>query len=149
WLLGRNHSFKTGTDVRRMHLDDLADNNSRGTWSFDRVCGGTTYGTSIDAFLDGCIASFSKSWGPLFLENRLNEANVYAEDSWHVRPSLTVNLGYRYEYVSAPKEAEGRMEYGFGADSDNHEPRLSAAWILPSASGRLGWFAGRQSGDAA
>ena len=34
WLLGSNHSFKTGTDIRRVQLDDLAD-NSRGTWSFD------------------------------------------------------------------------------------------------------------------
>ena len=149
WLFGRNHSFKTGADVRRVQLDDLADNNSRGTWSFDRVCGGVTYPTSIDAFLDGCIASFSKSWGPLFLENRINEANIYAEDSWRVHPTLTLNLGLRYEYISAPKERDGRMDYGFGADTDNYEPRLSAAWTPPAASGWLGWLSGRNTGDAA
>jgi len=149
WLFGANHSFKTGTDIRRVQLDDLADNNSRGTWTFDRVCGGVTYTTSIDAFLDGCITTFAKSWGPLFLENRINEANMYAEDSWRVHPALTVNLGIRYEYVSAPKEKEGRMDYGFGADRDNYAPRLSAAWVLPSASGWLRWLTGSSSGDAA
>lgn len=148
WLFGRNHSFKAGTDIRRVQLDDLADNNSRGTWTFDRVCGGVTYPTSIDAFLDGCIATFARSWGPLFLENRINEANVYAEDSWRLHPTLTLNLGLRYEHVSAPKEKEGRLDYGFGADTDNYAPRLSAAWILPGTSGALGWLAGRGQGDA-
>ncbi len=59
-----------------------------------------------------------KGYGPFFLENRLNEANFYAEDSWRVHPSLTVNLGLRYEYVSAPKEKEDRIDYGIGADTE-------------------------------
>jgi hypothetical protein len=149
WLLGQNHSFKAGTDVRRVQLDDFADNSSRGTWTFDRVCGGVTYPTAYDAFLDGCIASYVKGYGPFFLENRLNEANFYAEDSWRVDPSLTVNLGLRYEYVSAPKEKEDRIDYGIGADTNNYAPRLSAAWTLPAATGWLRWLSGEATGDAA
>ena len=42
WVFARNHTFKAGTDIRRQQLDDLADNYSRGWWSFNRVCGGTT-----------------------------------------------------------------------------------------------------------
>lgn len=148
WLLGSNHSLKMGTDVRRMQLDDIADNNSRGTWTFDRVCGGVTYPTAYDAFLDGCIASFTQSYGPFFLENRLNEANVYVEDSWRVHPSFTINLGLRYEYVAAPRDIENRIDYGFGADTDNYAPRLSAAWVLPSSTGWRGWLTGRAFGDA-
>jgi hypothetical protein len=148
WLFGRNHSFKAGTDIRRMQLDDFADNNSRGSWSFAAGCAGVTYPTAIDAFLDGCINSFAKSYGPFLLENRINEANVYAEDSWRLHPLLTVNLGFRYEYISAPKEAENRIDYGFGADTDNYEPRLSAAWVLPPSQGWAGWLTGRATGDA-
>ena len=74
-------------------LDDFADSNSRGFWTFDRVCGGVTYATAYDAFLDGCVATFTKAWGPFFLENRINESNFYAEDNWRVRPDLTLNLG--------------------------------------------------------
>jgi hypothetical protein len=148
WLLAKNHAFKAGTDIRRVQLDDFADNTSRGLWTFNRACGGVTYDTAYDAFLDGCIASFAKSYGPFFLENRINEANFYVEDNWRILPSLTVNLGFRYEYVSAPKEKEGRLDYGFSADTDNYEPRLGAAWTLPAAPGWLGWLSGVTPGDA-
>ena len=148
WVLARNHMIKTGTDIRRVQLDDFADNSSRGLWTFNRVCGGVTYATAYDAFLDGCIASFTKAYGPFFLENRINEANFYVEDNWRLHPSLTLNLGFRYEYVSAPKEKEGRIDYGFGADDDNYEPRLGAAWVLPATGKWLGWLSGRGSGDA-
>ncbi len=148
WMVARNHSIKAGTDIRRQQLDDFADNNSRGFWNFNRVCGGVTYATAYDAFLDGCIASFTKAYGPFFLENRINEANFYVEDNWRVLPTLTLNLGFRYEYVSAPKEAEDRIEYGIKADSDNYEPRLGAAWTLPGTSGWLGVITGRQTGNA-
>jgi hypothetical protein len=148
WMFANNHSLKLGTDIRRQQLDDFADSNSRGLWTFNRVCGGVTYPTAYDAFLDGCIASFTKAYGPFFLENRLNEANFYIEDNWRVRPSLTVNLGFRYEYISAPKEAQDRITYGIKADSNNYEPRLGAAWSLPASSNWIGIVTGRQNGDA-
>jgi hypothetical protein len=126
--LGSKHSLKSGVDVRRQQLDDLADNNSRGSWSFTTLCGGTTYTTSYAAFLDGCVNSFVKGYGPFFLENRMNEFNGYAEDQWRLRENLTLHLGVRYEYVAAPREKEGRIAYGYGADRDNVEPRLGFAY---------------------
>jgi hypothetical protein len=66
-----------------------------------------------------------------------------------MHPSLTVNLGLRYEYVSAPKEREDRIDYGIGADTDNYAPRLSAAWTPPASTGWLRWLSGGATGDAA
>jgi hypothetical protein len=59
-----------------------------------------------------------------------------------------VNLGFRYEYISAPKEAQDRITYGIKADSNNYEPRLGAAWSLPASSNWIGIVTGRQNGDA-
>jgi outer membrane receptor protein involved in Fe transport len=127
--LVRDHYFKAGTDIRRQQLDDLADNFSRGFYnSTTATCNGVNYGNGFNQFINGCTPNFQKGYGPFFLENRINESNFYAEDNWKVRPNLTLNLGLRYEYVSAPKEAAGRINYGISADKDNWEPRFGFAW---------------------
>lgn len=135
-----DHYFKVGTDIRRQKLDDLADNFSRGFWNSSLatgagVCNGINYVTGFNMFLNGCVQNFQKGHGPFFLENRINEANFYAEDNWKVRDNITLNLGLRYEYVSAPKEAAGRMVYGFEDDKDNIEPRFGFAWSPKFESG--------------
>jgi hypothetical protein len=145
-LFGSRHQFKAGTDLRFQRLDDFADNFGRGFWSFNAACGGTVYASSYAAFLDGCVASFQKAWGPFFLENRIGEYNLYAEDNWRLRSDLTLNLGIRYELVDAPSEAENRLDYGFGDDTDNIEPRIGFAYTPAWESGVLGAIAGRTPG---
>jgi outer membrane receptor protein involved in Fe transport len=138
----RTHTLKLGTDIRRQALDDLADNFSRGFWTFNASCGGVTYSSPYAAMLDGCVQRFEKSYGPFFLENRQSEANVYAQDDWRVTRSLTLNLGVRYEYVNAPKEVEDRIDYIFTADDDNVEPRLGFAYAPSWDKGLLGKLSG-------
>jgi hypothetical protein len=130
------HSLKMGTDIRRQQLDDLADNFSRGFYnSAVATCNNVNYGTGFAQFINGCSPNFQKGFGPFFLENRLPEANFYFEDNWRMRQNLTLNLGLRYEYVSAPREAANRINYGFSADKDNWEPRVGFAWSPDFASG--------------
>ena len=132
-LLGSKHYLKLGTDIRRQRLDDLADSNSRGSWNFSAsgtgtLCNGINYLNGFNAFLNGCVGSFTKGYGPFFLENRINESNFYGEDNWKLRPNLTLNLGIRYEYVSAPRELKDRIDYLYGSDKNNLEPRFGFAW---------------------
>jgi len=127
-LLNR-HYIKMGTDVRRQRLDDLADNFSRGFYSSTvAACNGFNYGNGFNQIINGCTPNFQKGYGPFFLENRIREANFYGEDNWKLRDNLTLNLGLRYEYISAPEEAAGRINYGIKADKDNWEPRFGFAW---------------------
>lgn len=136
-IFSGSHFLKFGTDIRASKLDDFADNFSRGFYNFGATCNGTNYTTSYNAFLNGCVTTFQKGFGPFFLENRLREYNFYVEDNWKVTRNLTLNLGYRYEYVAAPREAENRIDYGFGDDKDNHEPRVGFAWSPDFESGIL------------
>jgi hypothetical protein len=135
-LFRGSHFLRAGTDVRRQSLDDVADNFSRGFYNLSATCNGVNYGTSYNALLNGCANNYQKGFGPFFLENRVRESNFYAEDNWKVRPNLTFNIGVRYEYVSAPEEAAGRINYGFEADRNNVEPRVGFAWS-PGAEGGL------------
>ncbi len=140
---GNNHFLKFGTDLRFQKLDDLADAGSRGFYEFGIAgagglnCNGAAFATGFEIFLNGCVTRFSRAYGPFFLENRLGESNFYAEDNWKVRPNLTLNIGVRYEYVNAPREANARVEYGFADDKNNIEPRVGFAYS-PSFSD--GWL---------
>lgn len=126
-LVFRNHSLKAGFDIRRQQLDDFADNFSRGFYTFRATCGGTTYPSAYAAFLDGCVSTYQRGYGPFFLENQNEEENIYLEDSWAAMDGLTLNLGVRYEHVAAPEEREGRISYGFG-DNEYFDPRFSFAY---------------------
>lgn len=125
--LWSSHTLKAGTDIRRSELNDRASNNNRGFWNFTATCGGVTYPTGLHAFFAGCVSTFQKSYGPDYLENELNEVNVYAEDDWRPFDNLTLNLGLRYEFVAVPKEAEDRIDY-FYDDNTYIDPRLGFAY---------------------
>ena len=146
--LFQNHSIRAGTDIRRQQLDDLADNNSRGFWDFRTTCGGVTYPTPYAAFFDGCVFNMTKGYGPFFLENRMNEANVYVQDDWRITDGVTLNLGVRYEYIGAPSEKEGRVDYIYGADDNNIQPRLGIAYAPTWESGILRTLSGGPGGIA-
>jgi hypothetical protein len=122
-----NHTLKAGTDLRRSSLNDRAEDRNRGFWNFTATCGGVTYPTGFHAFMAGCISSFQKSFGPAYLENRLEEQNFYAQDDWRVFDNLTLNLGVRYELVGVPEEVENRIDY-FYDDTSYIDPRLGFAY---------------------
>jgi outer membrane receptor protein involved in Fe transport len=152
-IFGTDHYVKAGTDLRHQKLDDLADNFSRGFYTFNGTCGGFPNGyrdptnnnlSGWIALINGCVTTFQKGYGPFFLENRIGEANFYAEDNWKIRQNLTFNLGIRYEFVKAPSEAKDLINYGYGNDTDNWEPRIGFAYSPNFRSGFLGRLFGEQ-----
>jgi hypothetical protein len=55
--------------------------------------------------------------------NRYNEWAAYFNDSWRVRPSVTLNLGLRYEYFGVQHNTDPRLDsnFYFGAGSTLQE----------------------------
>ncbi len=144
--IGGNHFLKFGTDIRSQKLDDLADNFSRGFYNFGTSCqlspagmpsNPAVYATGFEALINGCISNYQTGYGPFFLQNRIGESNFYVEDSWKIWPNLTLNLGFRYEYVKSPREADDLIDYGFDADKNNFQPRIGFAYSPDVESGFL------------
>ncbi|HEV8658993.1 MAG TPA: hypothetical protein VGS96_10200 [Thermoanaerobaculia bacterium] len=124
------HTLKVGMDLRRSDLNDRAESFNRGFWSFSSTCAanpGVNYGTAVAAFWAGCVNSFTKAFGPAYLQHRLTEENAYAQDDWRPMDNLVLNLGVRYENVSPPKERNHLVEYGYKS-SDYVDPRLGFAY---------------------
>ena len=84
-MLGTRHFIRAGTDIRAQKLDDLADNNSRGSWAFTTSCGGTTYPTPYAAFLDGCVTTLRSPTAPSSW--RTATSTTLRQDDWQILPN--------------------------------------------------------------
>ena len=133
------HALKLGTDIRPSKLDDLADNFSRGFYTFSASGGKDAYGN----FLRGFVGTFTKGYGPFFLRNRIKEFNFYGQDDFKAKPNLTVNFGVRYEYAAAPVDADHKISYGFADDKDNIAPRIGFAYSPDVKNGFLSKITGK------
>ena len=124
------HTLRAGFDIRRQHLDDLADNFSRGYYTFAAtgVVGQTSRYEGYENFLRGYVTSFEKGYGNFTTFNRLGEFNQYLMDDIRVTRKLTVNLGFRYEIVLAPSERDGKIQYNFANFYKGYEPRFGFAY---------------------
>ena len=92
-----NHTLKFGADVRRMRFDQTLYYNVNGTFSFTE--GGNNDVGSDDIFPDYVLGlPNTYSQGSAQHENvRSTSVYVFAQDSWKLRPNLTLNYGLRWE----------------------------------------------------
>ena len=124
------HILKAGIDYRRQHLDDLADNYSRGWWTFAAtgVIGSPSRYEGWENFLRGWVTSFEKGYGNFTTFNRLGELNQYVMDDIKLRPNFTLNLGFRWEVVLKPTEVNDKILYDYKTFKNGYQPRFGFAW---------------------
>ena len=114
---------------------------------FAAVCCRATNFERLRGIVEWLCEQFPKGFGHFSWKIESKEYNFYAEDNYKIFRNLTLNIGYRYEYVSAPKEVQNRIQYGYGADKDNHEPPSWLGICLDFEGGILGTLLGK-SGDS-
>ncbi len=92
-----NHSLKFGADIRRMRFDQTLYYNVNGSYSFN--AGGTNDVGSDDLYPDYLLGlPNTYSQGSAQAEHvRSSAFYFFAQDSWKLRPNLTLNYGLRWE----------------------------------------------------
>ncbi len=100
WTHGR-HAFKTGMEIRRVRLNQgkTADNNL----SFADNSGNDESGFASAALYG---ISFTAPW--CCHKYRRTFYMPYFQDDWKITPTLTLNLGLRWEYYGVANEADNR-----------------------------------------
>lgn len=134
WIRG-SHNFKTGVELRSLwvHRYTLADTLPRADFStatndpgFTRTTqfpGSTTVdfnnARTLANNITGAIGSVFQTFNvlqrssgfvpgaPEVREYGNRELDAYAQDTWRFRPNLTLSLGMRYEFQTAPRELNG------------------------------------------
>ena len=97
WLKG-NHSLKFGYEFRHESDNFLDAQSLQGQITASGIYTGNTGFGAADFLLgDVSTASFTT---PTVVHNYKNGNSFFGQDSWRVRPNLTINLGVRYELFS-------------------------------------------------
>jgi hypothetical protein len=104
WVKSR-HLMKFGFDVLRTQFFQPYNNNNRGTYAFNGF-----WSTVPLADLQlGVLNQFTRTVGsnPNYLF--FTSYGFFAQDDYRIKPSLTLNLGLRYELPLPPVEKYGRL----------------------------------------
>jgi hypothetical protein len=92
-----NHSLKFGTDVRRQRFDQTLYFDVNGEFFVDETSTNSTLGdTAFSDYMLGLPGSYGQ--GSAQVENvRSTGLYLFAQDSWKLKPNLTLNYGLRWE----------------------------------------------------
>ena len=156
-----NHAVKFGADINRTRVSQTFIGFARGRYIFAAL----TIDGAINGFID-YINGVNANALALYLQfapvgdRTVEEAGtqayttiepgLYIQDSWQVRPNLTLNLGFRWEaqYQPDPINDPSETRYGqflndprFPSDgtipdfTDGYSPRVALAWS-PGSDGK-------------
>ncbi len=104
WIRGA-HNWKMGGDVKLVASDVVGATNANGNYTFSGDITGDGFG---DFLLGLPLTSRTQIRPNLESRFRRHMLGFYVLDDWKVTPTLTLNIGLRYEYNSPPREIDGR-----------------------------------------
>ena len=138
WRKG-NHNFAFGADIRRTELNSDAAPNARPLITFNGapeisfVPGGTLSLTgrffrAVDLAAAGAASGFMQTLATTNsdVQLRFKQFDFYGQDTWRIRPRLSLSLGLRYEYNTVPRDSQRRIEQALANPALNNEPDLVA-----------------------
>ncbi len=142
------HQFKMGFDLNFIH--DVIVNLFQGDGAYSYTGAANTafsnwvldvYGINNgDGMAGRHYQSFTQAYDPITKVGRDdfwdNDYAGFAEDSWKIRPDLTLNLGVRYEIQTIPQPPIpntstpllAQLTSKINTDSNNFGPRIGIAW---------------------
>ena len=153
-----NHTIKFGAEFHADQVNAHAIAQFNGSFVFS----GTETGVDFADFLIGTPSQYNQSQlNPFYARNKY--VGTFGQDSWHVRPNLTLNYGLRWDRVAPWSEKYNQIStFDAGAQSEvfpgapagilypgdpgvsntlapigelNFAPRLGIAWSPQAASG--------------
>ncbi len=104
WAHG-SHNLTMGGDFRRQRVSPVSQSDPRGTFNFT----GAAAGGDFAGFLLGIPDTSSIAYGNADKYYRSASYDAYITDDWRMSPSLTVNIGMRWEYGAPITEKYGRL----------------------------------------
>jgi hypothetical protein len=100
------HNIKIGAALIRRQALNFQNNYGIGSWGFNTINGDPT---GLAALLQGNYFSVQRSNSLVPPHYRLWEPSAFLQDDWHATPTLTLNLGVRYDVFTPFTEVKGAI----------------------------------------
>jgi hypothetical protein len=100
------HNIKIGAALIRRQALNFQNNYGIGSWGFNTINGDPT---GLAALLQGDYFSVQRSNSLVPPHYRLWEPSAFLQDDWHATPTLTLNLGVRYDIFTPFTEVKGAI----------------------------------------
>ncbi|MFY9554163.1 MAG: carboxypeptidase regulatory-like domain-containing protein [Blastocatellia bacterium] len=143
------HTIRAGTDLMIQRAKQFVPFNAQGTLTFSSGGGFPVFGNFVDGFsgTQGTFAAITFG-SPVDHPNAFQQA-YFVNDTWRIKPNLSLNLGLRYENYGTRSNvlqfpAFAGFEQPFDAvakqkgDNNNFAPRFSFAYTPQIASWLFG-----------
>ena len=118
WIKG-HHSLKFGTDIRRVRNNFDFDFDNNGVFDFGNFQNYT--GDPLADFVGGFFDDFSQFSRAVY-GIRTTSWHFFGQDSWKISPTVTLNLGLRYEYNTPMVDPHNQIQGFFPGKQSTRFP---------------------------
>ncbi len=111
WVKG-THTYKFGVDVRRARFDQTYYFDVNGEYTFDNLGPNSILPNDGDNYAEYLLGLTDTYLQGSAQREDIRSLAVYpfAQDSWKIKPNLTLNYGLRWEFTPPPVDISGHVE---------------------------------------
>jgi hypothetical protein len=124
------HTLKFGGEFRYLQINERNTCAPNGDFTFD----GSITGNDIADFLLGAAQNYNQC-SQQFLDSRSRYGGAFAEDTYKVRPNITLNLGVRWEVSMPWYDTQGKIETIVPGLQSTQFPTAPLGWVVPGDPG--------------
>jgi hypothetical protein len=122
------HTYKFGVDFRLILDNQIAPTFAR--YTFPSIA---AYQAAVSGAAPRGYSNYTQVFGDPKLTYDSLFTSAYVQDSWKVRPNLTLNYGVRYDIYRIPPADPASLvasSQKFNTDKNNFAPRIGLAYAL-------------------
>jgi hypothetical protein len=131
-LVKGSHALKFGGEFRYLQINERNVCSPNGTFSFDGSVTGVDF---ADYLLGAPSAGGYNQCSMQLLDSRTRYGGAYGQDSWKVKPNLTLNLGLRWEVSMPWYDTQGKIETIVPGLQSTQFPTAPRGWVVPGDPG--------------
>ncbi|HSS99645.1 MAG TPA: TonB-dependent receptor, partial [Terriglobales bacterium] len=124
------HTLKFGGEFRYLQVNERNTCAPNGDFTFN----GSETGSDFADFLIGAPASYNQC-SQQFLDSRSRYGAAFIQDTYKVKPNITLNLGLRWEVSMPWYDTQGKIETIVPGLQSTQFPTAPEGWVVPGDPG--------------